>query len=51
MRLSFWCDDGDDAGKPDALLFEGTAHLVEGKGWAALIDVSTFHHQSDEEVT
>lgn len=48
MKLHFYNDDADDQGNPDDLLFEGTAHFVEGRGWGAIIDASTFHCESDE---
>ena len=37
-RLQFYDEDADDQGNPDDLLFEGTVHFVEGKGWGAIIE-------------
>jgi len=48
MRLSFYCDDADDAGKPDDLYFEGTMHFdSEKQQWYVLIDERTYRHASD----
>lgn len=49
QKLQFYNDDADDQGNPDDLLFEGLVHFVEGKGWGAIIDASTFHWKSDEQ--
>jgi hypothetical protein len=49
MRLEFYTDDGDGEGNRDDLLFEGTVHFVDGRGWGAIIDASTFHWESDEQ--
>ena len=47
-RLSFYCDDGDDDGKPDNLFFEGTVHFdPEKRQWYAIIDENSYRHESD----
>ena len=48
IRLRFYDEDGDELGRPDDLLFEGTVHFMPAKGWGAVIDASTFHWESDE---
>jgi len=48
MKLQFYDEDADGQGKADDLLFAGTAHFVEGRGWGAIIDASSFHWESDE---
>lgn len=48
LRLSFYCDDEDDEGKPDDLLFEGTVHFDhEERQWYAIIDGNSYRHASD----
>ena len=48
MRLNFYCDDADDAGKRDDLYFEGVIHFdSEKQQWYVLIDERTYHHASD----
>ena len=48
MRMSFYCDDAGEQGKPDDLIFEGTVHFdSEKKQWYAVIDESTYRHASD----
>src|SRR5262249_32660647 len=48
--LSFYCDDADDAGKRDDLIFEGTLHFdPEKQQWYALIDESSYRHASNLE--
>ena len=47
LRVDFYCDDADDEGKPDDLLFEGTIHFdPEKKQWYAIIDESSYRHES-----
>ena len=47
-RLNFYCDDADDAGKPDDLIFEGTVHFdAEKQQWYIVVDDSTYRHASD----
>jgi hypothetical protein len=48
MRLSFYCEDSDDEGKSDDLLFEGTVHFDPEKSqWYTIIDESSYRHESD----
>ena len=48
LRLQFYCDDGDRAGKRDDLLFEGTVHFdADRREWYALIDEGSYRHTSD----
>jgi len=48
LRLGFYCEDQDDEGKPDELLFEGTAHFdSEKRQWYVLIDEQSYCHASD----
>lgn len=47
-RLSFYCEDADDKGEPDELLFEGTVHFDgEKQQWYAMIDENSYRHASD----
>ncbi len=49
MKVDFWMDDGNDDGEEDNLLFEGTVHFdPKRQQWYALIDHTSFHHESDE---
>lgn len=48
LRLGFYCEDEDDKGGPDELLFEGTVHFDPEKGqWYAIIDENSYHHVSE----
>lgn len=48
LRLSFYCEDADDEGKPDELLFEGTVHFDSDRNqWYAVIDENSYRHASD----
>jgi hypothetical protein len=48
LRLGFYCDDADDEGRPDDLLFEGTVHFdSENRQWYAIIDENSYRHESD----
>lgn len=48
LRLSFYCEDADDDGRSDELLFEGTVHFDAHKSeWYAIIDEDTYRHVSD----
>ncbi len=48
LRLSFYCEDEDDAGKQDDLLFEGTVHFdSEKQQWYVLVDENSYRHASD----
>lgn len=49
MVVDFYDQDGDGEGNRDDLLFEGTVHYDSGKqSWYAIIDQTTWRHQSDE---
>ena len=46
--MSFYCEDADDEGKPDELLFEGTVHFdPDKKEWYTIIDENSYRHASD----
>ena len=48
LQLGFYCEDEDDDGMPDELLFEGTVHFDTEKGqWYAIIDENSYRHASD----
>lgn len=48
LTLGFYCEDEDDDGKPDELVFEGTVHFDESAGqWYAIIDENSYRHASD----
>jgi hypothetical protein len=45
VRLSFYCEDVDDEGRPDELLFDGTVHFDFDKGqWYTITDENSYHH-------
>lgn len=47
-RLGFYCEDADDDGKPDELVFEGTVHFdPDKKQWYAVIDENSYRHASE----
>jgi len=47
-QLSFYCDDANDAGRPDELLFEGAIHFDAAKDqWYVVIDENSYRHASD----
>jgi hypothetical protein len=47
-RLSFYCDDADDSGTPDNLLFEGVVHFdSEREQWYVIVDEKSYRHESD----
>jgi hypothetical protein len=51
MRLDFYCDDGNDKGERDFLLFTGVIDQFPETGdWYALIDDDRFWHESDVEL-
>jgi hypothetical protein len=51
MRLNFYCDDGNDQGERDYLLFTGVIDQdEETEHWYAIIDGDRFWHESDEPV-
>jgi hypothetical protein len=48
LRLGFYCEDADDEGRPDDLLFEGSVHFDSEKNqWYAIIDENSYRHASD----
>jgi hypothetical protein len=48
MRMGFYCEDADDDGKEDDLIFEGTVgYDPERQQWYAVIDESSYRHASD----
>lgn len=48
LRLKFYCDDADDEGTPDDLLFDGTVHFdSEKKQWYVVVDENSYRHESD----
>ena len=48
MRLNFYCDDGNDKGERDFLLFAGVIDQFPETGdWYAVIDDDRFWHESD----
>ncbi|MFZ1085682.1 MAG: hypothetical protein WAN35_12015 [Terracidiphilus sp.] len=47
LVLHFYCDDADDSGKTDDLIFEGTAHFdLDRRSWYILIDEDSYRHTS-----
>jgi hypothetical protein len=48
VRLGFYDFDGNDAGEPDWLIFDGTIHLDADGKWYAKVDPGSFRHESDE---
>jgi len=48
MRLDFYCDDGNDKGERDFLLFAGVIDRFPETGdWYAVIEGDRFWHESD----
>ena len=47
IRLKFYCDDGNDKGEADYLLFDGQITFKDGEWWAS-VDGDRFWHESDE---
>jgi hypothetical protein len=48
MHLGFYCEDADDDGKPDDLLFDGTVHFDrEKQQWYVVVDEESYRHASD----
>jgi hypothetical protein len=46
--VSFYCDDEDDAGNPDPLIFEGTVHFdSERSEWYVIVHEDSYRHLSD----
>ena len=49
LMLHFYCDDGDDQGKRDDLIFEGRVYYDRTKKeWYVYIDSSTYRHRSEK---
>jgi|SRR5208282_6759199 len=49
LRLGFYCEDQDDEGMPDELIFDGTVHFDHEKGqWYAIIDENSYRHASEQ---
>ena len=52
MRLPFYTDDADEDGNPDNLIFEGVIHFdKQTRRWFAVIDETSYRHESDERAT
>jgi hypothetical protein len=50
LRLGFYCEDADDDGKQDDLLFEGTVHFDQEKNrWYVIVDENSYRHESDHD--
>jgi hypothetical protein len=50
LQLSFYCEDADDEGRPDELLFEGTVHFdAEKKQWYTIVDENSYRHSSESQ--
>lgn len=48
LRLGFYCEDADDEGRPDELIFEGTVHFdSEKQQWYVIVDEESYRHASD----
>jgi hypothetical protein len=48
LILTFYSDDADDAGNPDDLIVQGTAHYDKTENrWVAIIDWNNIKHLSD----
>jgi hypothetical protein len=48
LGLTFWTDDGDDQGRPDELLADGTVLWNSDEAcWVAQIDWQKLYHASD----
>lgn len=49
LTLRFYCDDADEAGNSDPLLFEGTVHLdLERSEWYVIVKEDSYSHLSDD---
>ena len=49
LVLTFYSDDADDHGQPDALHVEGVVHYdPDGQCWVAIIDWAAIRHASEE---
>jgi len=48
LRLTFWMDDGDDAGNLDPLYFDGVVHYDEStQNWVAVVDPENIRNASE----
>jgi hypothetical protein len=47
MRIDFYCDDGNDKGERDYLLFAGIIDRFPSGDWYAIVDGDRFRHESD----
>jgi hypothetical protein len=48
-QLAFYCDDADDAGRPDEMNFDGTVHFdAEASQWYVLINDASYRLASTE---
>lgn len=57
VAVDFWTDDGDDAGNPDPLLFQGVIHfdentqsLVAVTAWSDFRNASELDHPADDSI-
>jgi hypothetical protein len=48
MRLRFYCDDGDDLGRPDYLLFDGVIRQDAKGDWRATVVEDRYWHECGE---
>ena len=49
LVLTLYCDDADDAGRPDELQAEGVVHYSNEQAcWVAAIDWNALRHASDD---
>lgn len=48
MALGFYCDDGNDQGEPDYMLFDGVAKQHPDGTWWAIVTNDEVWHESDE---
>ena len=47
LTLKFYCDDADEAGNPDPLFFEGTAHFDHDRSeWYIIVNEDSYTHMS-----
>jgi hypothetical protein len=47
MRLDFYCDDGNEKGERDYLLFSGVIDQFPTGDWYAVVDGDRFWHESE----
>jgi hypothetical protein len=48
MRLRFYCDDGDDLGRPDYLLFDGVIRQDAKGVWRSTVVDDSYWHECGE---